>query len=474
MKKSFLILGLSLVLAIPISITACNRDSCSHNQQAVEVVEPTCNDEGYSIHICEDCGAQYQSNFTAPNGHTLSEEVIPPTCTQEGYTVYDCECGYKYKGRFLEPIGHVYESTVVEPTCEEEGYTEHVCTVCAHTYISGIRSAPGHQLISVTVPATCVTQGYTEYHCERGDLTYRADHTEPLGHTMVTTHAKHPDILQAGRLTQQCLACEHQFTNHLLFSDVFSNAYVSTTPYLAKGIDVSYHNHAPNSTAPGGYDPLNWSAIKEAGFDFAILRAGYTGFKDPVFELNYADAKAAGINLGVYYYTYAKNVEQAREEAEELLSWLNGKQFEYPIYYDIEDGRLADLGRDTLTELCMTFVDVLREAGYYGAIYANENWLSNYLHSEELKGYCELWYARYQRDPIATSEAFPTFTILPEDNEFTWLDTYGTQVGLWQYTQCGVIEGSGMDQQVDMNYAFKDYPSLMKKLCLNGYHPVSI
>ena len=65
------------------------------------------------------------------------------------------------------------------------------------------------------------------------------------------------------------------------------------------------------------------------------------------------------------------------------------------------------------------------------------------------------------------------FQISTDDNDFAW-DTqkYGNQVGLWQYTEHGAIENSGMDQKVDFNYAYKDYPSMIKKFCLNGYKPI--
>ena len=160
---------------------------------------------------------------------------------------------------------------------------------------------------------------------------------------------------------------------------------------------------------------------------------------------------------------------------------MKGKQFEYPIYFDLEASsslinpdnaeETAAERRTRLTECCTAFIDTLREAGYYGALYSNPNWLNNYLSAETLKEYGELWYARYQRDPSSTSEAFASFEILPDDDDFSWLDGYGGQVGLWQYTQCGVIENCGMDQKVDFNYAFKDYPAMIKKFCLNGFTP---
>ena len=89
-----------------------------------------------------------------------------------------------------------------------------------------------------------------------------------------------------------------------------------------RGIDVSVHN--------GNVD---WNRVKNSGIDFAILRAGYgkvVSQKDKKFEDNYAFAKAAGIPVGAYWYSYAKTVDEARQEAETCITILRGKKFEYP------------------------------------------------------------------------------------------------------------------------------------------------
>ena len=83
---------------------------------------------------------------------------------------------------------------------------------------------------------------------------------------------------------------------------------------------------------------MNWEAIKAEGVEFAIIRAGNTGTstgnvnKDPTFEMNYRDAKAAGIMVGAYYYSVATTEKKLDEEIDSLLEWLDGKEFEYPIY----------------------------------------------------------------------------------------------------------------------------------------------
>ncbi len=490
MRKFLFPLTCLLVCILPILLVSCGK-TCKHTNQTTEEIPPICDKEGYTLHVCQDCKEEYKTDRTPPLGHSLTENKVEPTCTAEGYTEYSCDCGYIYKGSFCPPKGHSYENEAMAPTCEQDGHVISTCSVCEHRVKSEILSAKGHTLTKEIHAPTCTEAGYTLYSCEACDLTYIADRTSPTGHSMRTTYILHPSPSEQGVIRQHCSNCQHEFTNHLLYHDLYTNAYVSQTKILAKGIDVSYWNNSPKSADGALYESLNWEVIQAAGFEFAILRAGYTGTKDVTFEMNYADAKAAGMDLGAYYYSYAKTAEQAIEEANELLSWLDGKQFEYPIYFDMEDDSclLTPDGseetpserKERLTATCIAFIRTLREAGYYGALYSNNSWLTNYLDADLLKEYGELWYARYPEDPYQkqgmSDEEFAAIEaahkILPSDNFFIW-DTqkYGAQVGLWQYTQHGVIEGSGMDQKVDFNYAFKDYPALMKTYGLNGYRAI--
>ena len=461
----FVFLFLSLLV-----FTACTFPRCTHSEMISSTIPPSCEEQGYTLWECSNCDYSYQTDFVPSTGHTMINHTIDPTCTSEGYTLHACECGYSYKSHFTEPTEHVYSDILVAPTCESEGYRLHTCQTCEESYKTEILSATGHSLSTTATIATCTTAGFTEYSCKTCDLVYYTDVITPLGHDFFTTLCIHPTLSEAGKLMQSCSRCEQKFSNVLNYNDIFTNAYVSNTAVLAKGIDVSYHNHTPKNAQKTEFYALNWTAIRNAGFEFAILRAGYIGTKDPVFEMNYRDAKAAGMDLGVYYYSYARNAEQAKEEAEELISWLRGMQFEYPVYYDIEADILTSIDKETLTECCTVFINTLREAGYYGALYSNNAWLTDYLDGTMLKEYGELWYARYQRDP-ADATAKESFTIASNDDNFTWLVGYGEQVGMWQYTECGVIEGiDGV--KFDFNYVFKDYPSMIKRLCFNGFEAI--
>ncbi|MGI5959027.1 MAG: GH25 family lysozyme [Massiliimalia sp.] len=187
-----------------------------------------------------------------------------------------------------------------------------------------------------------------------------------------------------------------------------------------KGIDVSY--------AQGN---VNWSQVKSSGIQFAVLRAGFgreVSQKDKYFEQNYMACKSVGIPVGVYHYSYAQSVSEARTEAKACISWLAGKTLEYPVFYDLEDGSMTHLGKSTLTQIALAFCDEMQKSGYRVGIYANKNWLVNYLDMSQLNQY-PVWLAQY-------------------NNQIT----YNGKVDMWQYTSTGRVPG--ISGNVDMNECY--------------------
>jgi len=164
---------------------------------------------------------------------------------------------------------------------------------------------------------------------------------------------------------------------------------------------------------------------------------------DPMFETYYAAAKANGISVGAYHYSYATTVAQATKEANFFISKLKGKQFEYPVCIDLEDQCQENLGTETLMNIALTYLNMLKQAGYYPMIYANKNWFTSVLDDTMLTSY-DHWLAQY-----ATS--------------FTYTGT----VGIWQYTSTGTVKG--INGSVDMDTSFIDYASQIKSLHLNGF-----
>lgn len=191
---------------------------------------------------------------------------------------------------------------------------------------------------------------------------------------------------------------------------------------------------------------IDWNRVKASGVDFAILRAGYgsvSSQKDPTFEDNYQNAKAAGIPVGAYHYSYAKDIAGAKREAQTFLEWIKGKQFEYPVVFDIEESATYNLGRNTVSEIIKTFCSIVEAAGYYVSVYTNKNWLDHVV-SDEVKSKYDTWLAQWTSTP-----------------------SYVGPYGMWQYTSSGTVDG--ISGRVDMDIAYKNYPEIIKRKQLNGW-----
>ena len=110
-------------------------------------------------------------------------------------------------------------------------------------------------------------------------------------------------------------------------------------------------------------DNVDYKSVKSAGVTGVIIQCGYgmvSTQKDPYFEDNYKKAKAQGLKVGAYLYSYAESVSDAKEEANVCLKWIKGKKFDLPIYIDMEEEGLTYLGRSTLTKIATTFCKTLQ------------------------------------------------------------------------------------------------------------------
>ena len=207
-----------------------------------------------------------------------------------------------------------------------------------------------------------------------------------------------------------------------------------------KGLDISSYQRG-----------INFDVVK-SNVDFLILRAGFTGWggdgtnknKDSCFEDFYNQSKARGIPVGAYWYSCANTYDKGRAEAEYLYNnCLSGKQFEYPIYIDVEEDRHQQVGKARIAEAIKGFCEYLENKGYYVGIYANSNYFNNFIDTAKLYMY-DKWLA------VWTSNK-PSFR-------------YG-DYGMWQNSSSGYVAG----MRVDTDFAYKDYPAIIKNAGLNGY-----
>ena len=365
------------------------------------ITPPTHNEQGMTTYMCLECDYMYHADYVAPVGHAMRQEIHTPTCTQEGYTYNYCECGYNFNTDIVPPAGHTLSVEETAATCEKEGYKSATCTICGHHYTYAPIAPLGHDL-------------------------------KCTGRTLVSLNN------EVGHATYTCEVCKFAYDgDYVFYSNVFKGAFVENTEILAKGVDVSYHQHEKKQ-GTDEYLPLDWSKIKSQGYDFAILRAGYmgtgnVGVTDAVYEMNYKDARDAGLDLGVYFFSYAYSIEDARAEAEFLLTLLEGKTFEYPIFFDIEysDDTITSKGltSEDLTNICCEFITILQENGYYAALYTNNKWLTTHLNTDKITTLMDVWYARYASITNVITEG-------SWNNEW-----FGKQMAMWQFSSTGTIEG---------------------------------
>lgn len=197
---------------------------------------------------------------------------------------------------------------------------------------------------------------------------------------------------------------------------------------------------------------MDLSQAKREGVEFAIIRGMYGNGKDVHFESLYSKAKAQGFGVGAYQWGRACNIAQAREEAQLFVdNCLKGKQFEYPIYYDVEDNILIRLSVQELTDLISAWCEVIERNGYYAGIYMNQSCFNSEVNGAELASKYTQWRACWttkENKPIAQMWQFGGETNLVRTN---------------------IVAG----QVCDQDYAYEDFPAIMIQAGLNGFSKVT-
>ena len=144
---------------------------------------------------------------------------------------------------------------------------------------------------------------------------------------------------------------------------------------------------------------INWGRVAAAGKQFAIVRVGSANsgglYVDPYFLQNVNGAKAAGLRVGAYYYTYARTRAAVVNELTTFLNVMDGLQLEYPVFVDVEDSSLTSLGRAALTSLVQYAMDILYQRKWYAGWYSYTNYINSYLNAAALSRY-PLWVADYR------------------------------------------------------------------------------
>ncbi len=207
-------------------------------------------------------------------------------------------------------------------------------------------------------------------------------------------------------------------------------------PAARLGVDVSEYQ-----------GEIDWKQVKDAGMDFAMLRIGYRGMTegrlnaDESFERNFTGATDAGLFVGAYFFSQAVTEEEAREEADFVISLLGGRKLAYPIVFDWEipdpaaedqeQFRVHGAEGEQITRCSVAFCERIKEAGYTPMVYTNKHLAYEFFDMSLWHDY-DLWYAEYQDKPSLYYD-----------------------FRMWQYADDGVVPG--IENGVDLNICFKPY-----------------
>ncbi len=271
------------------------------------------------------------------------------------------------------------------------------------------------------------------------------------------------------RISMICLVLALLATSMLSFNlqaSAIAGGGAAQSSYRAYGADLSFWNVSSGGT--NNYSLVDFARMKADGCQFVILRIGFEGSSsrtntlDTAFVEYYNRARAAGMPLGVYFYSLATTYNGAVEDANWVADKIEqyGMYFEYPIYYDVEDSTYTgqtSLGSSAMNSLCLGWCETLEARGYFPGVYGGKSQVLDKL-TADFKSKYDTWYPRVAVNGHGTQY---------NPNNYD----YSAQYSMWQYAWYDYeYDGIGMDM-LDVNVCYKDYPSIMTKYGYNNCKP---
>ena len=198
--------------------------------------------------------------------------------------------------------------------------------------------------------------------------------------------------------------------------------------YLEKGTEVSKFQNENG--------PIDWNAAKKDGLDFVMIRLAYGTKEDAYFDANVKGAQKAGIKVGVYLCSTAKNMNDAMAEADLTLKKIKPYKLEYPVAYDLEVVSMLSegLSKDDLTDMINAYCKKVEDAGFIPMVYANRTWLTKYMNLSKIS--YDVWFAAYPENRV-------------------YVPVGGSKTTIWQSSEKGVVKG--IKGQVTTEFSWKVY-----------------
>lgn len=312
--------------------------------------------------------------------------------------------------------------------------------------VQGLKVASGNEQLQLSWKKVTGAQSYAIFRSDREDGDY-----EEVGSSKSTSYTdkglkvstvyyykvyamrgeyRMNEAEAVGQITQKETAAEAAASKPSSSSDK-SDSSSSSNKKMYYGVDVSSYQGR-----------IDWNAVADDGIDFAMVRIltgkGTSDLSiDTRFEYNYEYARKAGIKVGVYRYSYATTKSGAKREASRVVEVLNGRKLDYPVVLDMEESSvLNQTTREKRTEIIQAYKEVIEDAGYKFALYANRTWLENYIEPEAVKG-VDIWFARWRS--LSSGPGY----------------NGAGDLTMWQYSNSGSVKG--ISGKVDLDVSYKKY-----------------
>ena len=436
-------------------------EECTHQfSDWVVNKEASCSEEGSKSRACSLCG-QSETESISKIEHQWDDGVVKtePTETAEGVKEFTCKaCG----ATKTEPISKKEHTThvwgeyqvVKEPTCKEEGEKKAKCTVegCnaedvqkiekkPHTFKDGKCTVcgvadPNYKAPTVDLSTVLLYKGQPVYIDKEGKTKATFDHY--LNKNITTFY------FATTESTGKTYTGWQDIDGKTYFFD--KNGNKVTGEQVIQGAKYNFGSDGVLQAGSGnlGIDvskwngSIDWNKVKNSGINYVIIRCGYRGsttgalIEDPTFRKNIKGATAAGLKVGIYFFTQATNEVEAVEEASMTLSLISGYKISYPVFLDVEGsgGRGDAIDAATRTKVINAYCQTIRNSGYTPGVYANKTWLEKRFSPSAISA--KIWLAQYATKP-----------------------SYGGGYQMWQYTSKGKVNGIGGN--VDMNLSYLGY-----------------
>ncbi len=233
--------------------------------------------------------------------------------------------------------------------------------------------------------------------------------------------------------------------------------------YLASGVNsVAYKAGLIHGVDVSKYQQtIDWKKVKASGIDFAMIRVGYRGYEtgaicaDPYFEKNIQNALAAGLKVGIYFFSQAITAQEAYEEASYTIQMIKKYKITYPVAFDWETSAgyrtyNANIVGAKMTTIASKFCDTIAAAGYIPIVYANTSDFKGRFDYNTLSAKYYIWYARYLPEYGGTVWYKQGNRLANYDNNFKF--------NIWQYMSDGTVPG--INGNCDVNISLLDFGTL--------------